>query len=374
MLLKQIEADRLRNLKAVQFEAAPGLNVIAGRNGQGKTSLLESMYLLATGRSFRTRKQEELIGWDGGPLRVSGVIESNRGTTKLTAVMDGSERSLLVAGQPQPLDGYLGRLDLVDLTGPRMDVLKSGPSERRKFLDRGIVGLDPTYLHSLGEYRRILQQRNALLRGEAARDWTLQNAQLDVWDERLARAGADVHRRRREYAMRLAAQMGGIERALFPQGGEVRLHYKPSPRLMAEKDLNEIESVLLGALAAGRSRDRLLGHTSTGPHRDELVVELNGADLRKFGSAGQVRAAMIALKVAKLTIIRLDRGEAPLFLMDDYDTDIDEIRAAALAQFLNDGGFQSIVATSKEKMAENLGVPFTLVRMEGGTLRSEAAT
>ncbi len=366
MWLKRLEADRVRNLRAVQLELPAGLTVVAGRNGQGKTTLLEAVYLLSTGRSFRTRKAEEAISWEGGPLRVSGAIESRVGRSKLTAVLDGTERGLLVDGHTLELESYLGRLDVVDLTGERMNVLRGAPVERRRFLDRGVVGLDPSFLRALGEYRRVLQQRNALLRGDGGRGAHATDAQLDAWDERLVAAAAEVHLRRREYAVQLAGHLGPIERALFPSGESVVVHYRPSPSGAEEEDPSRFREVFAASLKRNRRRDRTLGHTVSGPHRDELRVSLDEIDLRKYGSAGQVRAAMIALKVAKLDRIRADRGEAPLFLMDDFDTDIDEVRAAALAGFLNEGGFQAIVATSKEAMAERLGIPFRLVRMRGG--------
>lgn len=369
MRLARLEADRLRNLRGVEVELPAGLSVLIGRNGQGKSSLLEAIYLLATGRSFRTRRQEELVCKDGGPLRVAGRVEGPHGLTKLTVVMADGERSLLVDGEPHELDAYLGRLDLVDLTAPRMDVLKGGPADRRKFLDRGIVGVDPSYLREIGEYRRVLAQRNALFRGEGARDLSLQSAQLDVWDERLAEAGSVLHRRRREYAMELATHLGAAERALFPEGGEIRLHYRPSPKASEDKDPAAFTETFLDALRAGRSRDRMLGYTHGGPHRDELLVELDGSDLRKFGSAGQIRAAMIALKAAKLAIVTEAHRRTPLFLMDDFDTDIDEPRARALAEFLHAGGFQAIVATSKPGLAQSLPVDAATLHVSGGEVR-----
>jgi DNA replication and repair protein RecF len=364
--LTEIEADRLRNLKAVQLGLPAGLTLVAGRNGQGKSSLLEAVYLLGTGRSFRTRRTEELIAWGGGPLRVSGGLTSRLGRGKLTVVLDGERRGLLVDGAEQDLESFIGRLDVVDLTGERMKVLRGGPDERRRFLDRGIVGLEPSYLRAIAECRRVLQQRNALLRSGQYRGIESVSAELDVWDERLVRAAKEVHRRRREYALELSAGLGEAGRALFQQGEELRLHYRPSPAAAGDEAPDRFAESYRARLSESRGRDLSLGHTAEGPHRDDLLVKLGKIDLRRFGSAGQVRASMIALKLSKLCIVQKARGEAPLFLMDDFDSDLDETRVGALAAFLQDGGFQALVATSKEALADRLEVTFMKVRMDDG--------
>jgi len=284
----------------------------------------------------------------------------------LKVVVDDSARRLISDGAEIDLESFIGRLDVVDLTAERMKVLRGGPEERRRFLDRGVVGLQPSYLRTLGEYRRVLQQRNALLRG-AGRG--VGRAQLDAWDERLVAAAAEIHRRRREYAVLLSAELGETDRMLFPDGGSVTLLYRPSPREVGEAEVTDFSSCYMGALERGRKRDLEVGHTCRGPHRDDVVVELEGVDLRRFGSAGQVRGAMIALKLGKLSLLGKKRGEVPIFLMDDFDSDLDEVRAKAVASHLCKGGCQALVATSKEGMADRIGVPFTKVLLSEGTIR-----
>jgi DNA replication and repair protein RecF len=365
--LTRIEADRIRNLRAVELSLAPGLTVLHGRNGQGKSSVLEAIFLLGTGRSFRTRKLDEVITWEGGPLRVAGTVERAGGVSHLAVVADGPERRLLVDKEPKDLESYLGRLDLVDLTGPRMQVLKGAPDERRRFLDRGIVGLEPAYLRSLGEYRRVLQQRNALLKSAGQRATPEIRRQLGAWDERLVSAAERIHRRRREYAGRLQSCLKGVAPVLFPDGQELRMRYLPSPRTAGETDPGRFAERYAEALERQQGRDLGLGFTSEGPHRDDLLAELDGVDLRRFGSAGQLRAAVIALKLAKLDRVREEHGEPPLFLMDDFDSDLDEVRAQALASHLHEGGFQTVVATSKTTLVETLRAPLARVRIAEGS-------
>lgn len=365
MWLRRLAADRLRNLRAIRVDLASGLTVVTGRNGQGKTSLLEAAYLLGTGYSFRTRRLEELVCRDGGPLRVAGEISRRTGEERLAVVVEPSERRLLAGGQELDLEGYLGRLDLVALPGDAPRILRDGPDGRRRFLDSGLVGTQPAFLRILGEYRRVLAERNALLRSprraEAGR-----GHELGVWDERLAASAARVHRERRAYATGLASRLGEVERALFPDGENFSLRYLPSPGAAGEDDPARFEQVYLERLEKDRPKDLAFGFTGSGPHRDDFVVELDGSDLRRFGSGGQVRAAMVALSVAKLGFLEESRGESPLFLMDDFDSDLDEPRGAALAEYLHGAGFQAVLVTAKEGLADRLTVPSLRIRMEHG--------
>ncbi len=366
MWLRKIESDRLRNLKAVSLELDAGLTVLSGRNGQGKSSILESIYLLATGRSFRTRKLDELIAWSGGPLRVAGEYQWRGGESNLAVIQDDAARALLVDGRNLPFEQYIGRLGMVDLTAERMQVLRGGPEERRRFLDRGIVSLKPSFLRILGEYRQIRAQRNALLRGMIGGGSGIR--QLQAWDLRLAQAAGRIHRGRREYAVLLAGKLGAPCRRLYPDGTELTLRYLPSPASSRDSHPSEYDSILLAALEKNRERDIGLGFTASGPHRDDLVVEMDGTDLRKFGSAGQVRGAMVAMKLAKLSRLQEDMEEPPVFIMDDFDSDLDEVGVAILAKYLHTGGFQAIVATSKEEFAHRLPVPFRNVKVQDGTV------
>ena len=367
MRLKTLEADRIRNLSAVSLEMPEGLTLLSGRNGQGKTSVLESIYLLSTGRSFRTHRNDELIQRAGGPLRVAARISHRLGETELGVVMEPQTRRLLVDGSEADLPTFLGRLDVVALGSERMRVLRGGPDERRRFIDRGVVGIDPAFLRSLGEYRRLLSQRNALLK--AARGSGTVPGELGAWDERLAASAAVIHGRRRAYSARLASSLGEAVRVLFPDGEKLRVRYDPSPRGAVELDPSGYEAFVREALERHHRRDLAFGFTGDGPHRDDLVAELDGVDLRRFGSSGQIRAAMVALKLAKLIVLSEERSETPVFLMDDFDSDLDDVRTAALAGYLHGGGFQAVVALSKETLAEGIDVPFRRVRMAAGTAR-----
>jgi DNA replication and repair protein RecF len=333
--------------------------VISGRNGHGKTSLLEAVYLLATAYSFRTRRSDEIVSREGGPLRVSGTVDGLRGARTLGIVLDQGGRRLVADGQERDLEQYLGGLDLIALAGDETRILREGPDERRRFIDRGLAGLRSSYLRDASAYRRTLAERNALLRRHRSGGAPPAGAEIEAWDDRLAAAGERVQRERHAYVLRLASRSGDAERALFPDGERLSVAYRPSP---ADGDLRT-------ALSKSRRRDVALGFTGDGPHRDDLEIGLDGADLRAFGSAGQLRAAMIVLTAAKLDLLREDRREAPLFLMDDFDSDLDEVRVDSLIEFLRGGGFQALLTTSKDGVTARLGTAISRIRMETGTVR-----
>jgi DNA replication and repair protein RecF len=157
---------------------------------------------------------------------------------------------------------------------------------------------------------------------------------------------------------------------LFQPSDEVRIRYQPSPAAAGEQDPSQFTRLFREVLARTRRRDRALGFTVEGPHRDDVEVTLSGADLRRFGSAGQLRSAMIVLCAGKLGLLRDERREAPLFLMDEFDSDLDENRTRSLVEFLREGGFQAIMATAKDGFVDRLGVPFHRIRMEGGLARA----
>ncbi len=367
MWLRDLEADRLRNLKSVKVGLHPGITFVTGRNGHGKTSLLEAVYLLGTGHSFRTRRLGEIVSSQGGPVRVSGEVSGLAASGRLAVTIEDGAKTLRVDGIERDLNAFLGRLDLVALTGESARILKAETESRRRFIDAGIAGIRPSYLGDLADYRRHLAARNALLRRGAAGS---AGDTLDIWEERLAASGARIHRQRREYILALGTRLGPAERRLFSDADALCIRYRPSPRSSAEDDPARFASLFRQALAASRRREKTLGFTVEGPHRDDLEISLSGLDLRRFGSAGQHRAAVIALCAGKLGLMRDERRETPLFLMDDFDSDLDDSRTAALVEFIRDGGFQAVLATSKDGLLNDLGQPFHRIRMDGGLARA----
>lgn len=346
-MIRWIEVDGVRNLADQRIEFEPGLNLAAGANAQGKSSLLESVYLLGTTRSFRTERPEQAIrhGRDGLVLR--GRAERRAVPVLLALSLGRGRRETRVDGRSVGIESYLGRLDVVAFSSRSLRALVGAPAERRRFLDRGAALLGAGHIRALRDFRRALAQRNRLLSdlrdrgvgGKAA------EAKLGPWTRPLAEAAAQVARGRRDFTEALVSRVGRVPSRLLPERDDLEVAYRPGPGYDA-CDGEDGRRALERRLEACLPDDLRLGYTTTGPQRDDLVLRLGGKDLLAFGSSGQLRATMIALLLAQMEIIRERKGSYPVLLLDDVDSDIDEERYATLMESLG-GSFQAIVATSK---------------------------
>jgi DNA replication and repair protein RecF len=343
------------------------VNLLWGENGAGKSNLLEAIYFLFTTCSFRTQRTVELVARGERSFRLVAKVETGTGSYRLGVEQDGPRRTLVLDDKKVGLEQVLERFSVLAFSSRQMEVLEGGPRERRRFLDRGILALKPGYLRELGEFRRTLAQRNKLLQTGAP------PAERAAWDERFAEIAARVRVARRSYCGKLAAAVGEYAGELTPRSGAMRLIYRPSPadgagRPVAtaeadvaavdgpgeaagpggngeETDRNQARETILAALGARAAEERRMGHTLVGPHRDEVRFLVGEMDLGRFGSAGQRRAALLALKVARMEMYQEARGELPLLLVDDLDSDLDEEASQALLRRVSRS--QVFVATCK---------------------------
>ncbi len=341
-MLDWIEVESVRNLVRQRVGLAP-MVVVSGANAQGKSSFLEAAYLLATTRSFRVVDPREAIAHGAPHLRVAGAVRGATGAVceiGMGLPKARGERSLSVGQSDAKLAEYLGLLPTLALAGDSLRSIAGSPAERRRFTDRATAAADPVHLGDLGEYRRALGQRNELLRVGAG------DRELDAFEQVLARSGERLARRRARQVEAWQHEIGAWPE-LFPEGETVRLRYRRAG--LGTEDASAER--LAEKLAAARARDRQLGRTSVGPHRDDLALEAQGVDLLRFGSAGQVRSALSALTLAQARSVRASRGgEPPLLVLDDVDTDLDAGRLAALLRAAAAEG-QVLAASSKPDLA-----------------------
>jgi DNA replication and repair protein RecF len=350
-LIRWIELEGVRNLSDQRVEFEPGLNLVAGANAQGKSSLLEAVYLLGTTRSFRTGRPEQAVRHGLERLILRGEAERGRAGVLLALMIGRQQRKTRVDGRPAGLEDYLGKLDVVAFSSRALRTLVGAPAERRRFLDRGAALLGAGHIRALRDFRRALAQRNRLLSDLRDRGAppTAARAALEPWNGPLASAAAEVSGGRRDFALALAARVGEAPSRLLPERCQLEVAYRPGPGYDA-LDGEDGRRALERRLEACLEDDLRLGYTTTGPQRDDLTLKLEGKDLLAFGSSGQLRATMIALLLAQMEIIRERKGSYPVLLLDDVDSDIDEERYATLMESLG-GSFQAIVATSKGSLA-----------------------
>lgn len=338
MRLVSLALRNYRNYARLDLELAPGLNVFLGQNAQGKTNLLESVSLLALSSSQRARRESELIGGLGPEARVEAfaerrgrVVEMAISLVALTAAGERTSKTIRVDGQPRRAVDLPGEVRATLFWPEDLNLVKGGPEHRRRFLNQMLVQVEKGYGRTLAGYRRVLEQRNSLLKRIGA-GFEPASA-LDVWDEELARHGESITAARR-LAISELAPLAASNQAAIGAGEMLEIAYE-SP-----------EQPLAGQLAASRTDDLRRGSTSVGPHRDDLQVRVAGNDARSFGSQGQQRSAVVSLKLAEADLVETRSGERPIILLDDVLSELDGDRRSALLSRVGDRG--QVIVTSVE--------------------------
>ena len=363
MLLTELEARGFRNLRG-NAVCGDGLNILLGDNGQGKTNWLEAIYLLATTRSFRTAKLSEAINFDEGIAVVVGsVLQSREIKHELRVVLEGNAKAFSVNGKREAAGRYLGELHAVIFNADELEVVRGTPENRRRFLDDSITAIHPPYVQTLTDYNRVIRQKNTLLQAARDREYSLDKTAdaLEPWNEQLAALAAKVHRSRVRYVERLNE---ALEKDLF---GDRQITIRYASSLEAKGDLEDYVGLITERLRLRVQAELVSGHSLIGTHRDDLEILMEGREIRKYGSSGQQRSALLMLQLANIEIYFAQRGEYPLFLLDDIDAELDYGRIGQLLDYLN-GKTQTFVTTSKESFAEEFSSGARLMRVENGAV------
>lgn len=404
MLLTALSLTNFRNFATLEFLPEPGLLIFQAENAQGKTNLLEAIYLLATSRSPRTSNEREVIHWrvaqeDYPACRVAGEARRGTETFELEVALrcerapgmggaawaeDPENPAHLVRVQkririnqvPRRASELLGVLKLVLFLPQDVDLVAGEPGLRRRFLDLANAQVNPAYLRSLQEYQRVLLQRNHLLRqigqGEA------QVGELAFWDQRLTQRGAYLVMERRLLMGRLAPGVRSLFRELSEGEDDLSLHYLssvPSETLPEERSQAqaELEERLRGALEKGRPQEIAQGMTLVGPHRDDLRFTLGGADLHLYGSRGQQRLLALCLRLAEGRFLEETGGTPPILLLDDVLSELDLRRRKRLWEALPQGDQIWLTTTDLSFVEPRLLRQASLYRLAEGELSPLAA-
>jgi DNA replication and repair protein RecF len=327
VLLARLTLSDFRNYGELDLEPWAGLNVFVGPNAQGKSNLLEAIAMLGTGKSFRTAREADAIRRGSQRAVVHGEAELSLGRVELACTLQrtsrGTQKSYTVNGGGVRYAGYLGRMRVVTFVPADLQLASGTPGARRAFLNVALSQSDPRYYYELARYRKIIEQKNAMLRGEIELDLQL----LATYNRSLIDAGTEIMLARDALVRALALE---AQRAhwRFAPSEQLELGYEPNVAFAAaERDAiaSALESRLASVADAERSRKRAIA----GPHRDDLSLTLDGISLATYGSQGQQRTAVLALKVAEYSVMRHRWDEAPLLLLDDVLSELDEQRAGA---------------------------------------------
>jgi DNA replication and repair protein RecF len=355
--IHRIELRQFRNYSEESVELGPGFNLVAGPNAQGKTNLLEALYLLSTTRLLRGRRDHEAILDTAEAMSVEGTLTQSDALLKISLARGGRKRAFLNGmSQPRAAD-LLGRLPSVTISTADLELVRGDPSDRRLYLDLELSSLYPVYLRAFTVYRRALEQRNALLRH--ARETVVSPIQFEPWELELARSGVEIRKIRRRHLVSLEAAARQAH-ARIGDGETLALDIE-------EGDPARSEDAYLSALAESRSTDVQRGGTSVGPHRDDLAIFVDGRDARHFASQGQQRTAVIAIKLAGLPLGTDIFGKPPLLLLDDMLSDLDADRRRRLTEAVIDQAGQALLTcTEAEAAGAGILASARAFRVEGG--------
>jgi DNA replication and repair protein RecF len=349
MHLLRIEAHQFRNLSG-SVEFSPGLNFIVGANAQGKSNWLEAVYILSTSKSFRATHLRDVIAHGSNEAILRGAVLQGSLTKELQLLVSESTKQTLVNGKREPVTSYLGNLDAVAFTADDLAVIRGAPDARRRFLDRGVVGVHPSYLGTLAAYNRALKQKNRLLKDAAEAGQTSGGTReyeslVEPWNDQLLTYGSEMHSRRMAYVEQLRDE---LQPRLF---GHERIEIRYASALEGKGDLSDYRRVFQERLLFHLRNELAAGHSLVGPHRDDLGIVADGYDLARFGSSGQQRSALLLLDLAQMLVYHKMFEEYPLFLVDDVDAELDRKRIETLLDYLEDKP-QTIVSTSKRSIGE----------------------
>lgn len=360
MQIKKLFLQNFRNYEAENFEFDKGLNVLFGKNAQGKTNCAEAVFYLCTGTSLRIRHDKQLVKIGAECAKITAEAENRYGKVLIEAEIAENKRELRVNGSKISKNAdLLGHINSVFFSPGELRLIQDGPDERRRFMNVSISQNSPTYYTALLRYNKILDQRNALLKTP---DYSLVLDTLPVWDEQLCGYAATIVKKRTEFLEKLAPYAKEMH-AYLTDGAE-ELILRPDKKYEGEEA--EIAQTLMRRLANNYEKDMRLGFTTVGPHRDDIEVTVNGVDAKSYASQGQQRTAALSLKLAEVQIFKEVSGEYPVLILDDVMSELDLPRRKKLLQRIH--GIQTLLTcTHAERVL--YGAECNKIRIENGKIK-----
>lgn len=361
MKVTRLKVTGWRNLASAELSAEARFVVLHGDNAQGKTNLLEAVYMLAALRSFREHRTQRLIQHGGAVARIDAEVTGISGLRRMSwSYSRERKRELSLDGSaPTRLRDWFAPIRAILFCPEHVSIVRGGPEERRSFIDRARFTERPAYLELVKSYRRALKQKGALLRGPRRAP----DAELDVWDQRLAELGARLAQQR----LQIVDQLRGPFQEMM---SEIARNEKVDLRMSGVGIPGISSGSLLAHLHRARPSERRRRMILVGPHRDDVAILLNGRSARQFASQGQARSIVLALKLAELEAARR-RGEAPLFLLDDLTSELDDRRRQRLLGLLSAAESQVWITTTDQRYLGALSPEMTCHwRVEGGSVRT----
>ena len=351
MTVKELSFENFRNLENNRIEPSDKVNVIYGENAQGKTNLLEAIWLFCGGHSFRGAKESEMIRFDKSFFRLSMVFNAGEREQSADIAFGQNRKIIHLNGVERSSSSYLTEVFSAVVFSPEhLTLIKRGPSIRRRFLDAAICQHRIRYASMLAKYNQIINQRNALLK-DIYKHKELKET-LSIWDDSLAIVGAQILRERYDYLQALREPAKHYHQGISGEKETLDIDYISTEKAEEDDSVGTLTEKLLDAFKASRHEDYSTGYTSVGPHRDDLDIRINGISARKFGSQGQQRSAVLSLKLSEAELLYKKNGERPVILLDDVLSELDNARQDFLLNKVED--YQVFVTCCEESNKEQL--------------------
>ncbi len=326
MYIESIQLKNFRNYESLELEFDQETNILYGDNAQGKTNILESVYLCGTSKSHRGSKDKEMIRFEQEESHIRLNVCKNGVQYKIDMhLKQNKPKGVAVNGIPiRKAKELLGVMNVVFFSPEDLNIIKNGPAERRRFTDMELCQLDTIYVSDLSGYNHVLNQRNKLLKDIWINEKLKET--IDIWDDQLVQYGIKVIRKRREFIRELNEIASDIHRNLTGGLEEIEIDYEP----------DAAEGFLAERVFINRERDLKLKTSCTGPHRDDFCVKINGIDIRKYGSQGQQRTAALSLKLSEIYLVKKKIHDEPVLLLDDVLSELDSSRQNYLLNSIHD--------------------------------------
>ena len=336
MLITDLKLKNFRNYDELNLNFNKNINIFYGNNAQGKTNIIESIFLCAIGKSFRTNRDKELIKFDTDFLNIEMSYEKKDRDGKIKIEISDRKNVYLNGIKGKKLSELLGKINVVLFTPDDINILKNGPKMRRRFLDIMIGQLRPNYIYCLNMYLKTLEQRNAYLKQIKLEQ--KKPELLDLWDQNLAEYSEKIYSYRKEFIEKIKNKINNIHKKITNNNENIRINYI--------SDFSDKKN-FYSALKENYKIDIMRGTTSKGIHRDDFMVYLNDKSVNTYGSQGQNRTVVLSLKMSELQVIKDEIGENPILLLDDFMSELDSERRN---NFLNNIGETQVFVTCTEKL------------------------
>ena len=342
MIIKSLELADYRNYESLQIEFCEGTNILYGDNAQGKTNILEAVYVAATTKSHKGSKDKEIVNFDKEEAHIRTNIRKENVDTRIDMhLRKNKSKGIAIDGQKiKKAADLLGLCNVVFFSPEDLGIIKNGPSERRRFVDMELCQLDNFYLYNLNHYNKIVNQRNSLLKDMAFHPQLRET--LNIWDMQLVSYGSKIIERRKLFSEQLNEIMHDIHYKLSGGKEHIKIVYEP------DVEIEDFEK----ELSKNQERDIRAKMTSVGPHRDDFSFLIGNTDIRKYGSQGQQRTAALSLKLSEIELVKKITKDTPILLLDDVLSELDSNRQNYLLNSIGD--IQTIITcTGLEEFVSN---------------------